>query len=54
MRTLCNWKKIRIVEAEVYPDHVHMLVEIPPEGFGVQLYGIPEGEEQPDELREVF
>lgn len=30
MRTLCNWKKIRIVEAEVCPDHVHMLVEIPP------------------------
>ena len=30
LRTLCNWKKIRIVEAEVCPDHVHMLVEIPP------------------------
>ena len=30
MRTLCNWKKIRIVEAEVCPDHVHMLLEIPP------------------------
>ena len=30
LRTQCNWKKIRIVEAEVCPDHVHMLVEIPP------------------------
>ena len=30
LRTLCNWKKIRIIEAEVCPDHVHMLVEIPP------------------------
>ena len=29
LRTLCEWKKIKIVEAEVYPDHVHMLVEIP-------------------------
>ena len=28
--TLCNWKKIRIIEAEVCPDPVHMLVEIPP------------------------
>ena len=28
LRTLCNWKKI--IEAEVCPDHVHMLVEIPP------------------------
>ena len=27
---LCDWKKIRIVEAEVCIDHVHMLVEIPP------------------------
>lgn len=25
-----NWKKIKLVEAEVFPDHVHMLVEIPP------------------------
>ena len=30
LRTLCNWKKVKIVEAEVCPDHVHMLVEIPP------------------------
>ena len=30
LRMLCNWKKIRIIEAEVCPDHVHMLVEIPP------------------------
>ena len=30
MRTLCNWKKIKIIEAEVCPDHVHMLLEIPP------------------------
>ncbi len=29
LRTLCNWKKIRIIEAEECPDHVHMLVEIP-------------------------
>jgi Transposase and inactivated derivatives len=30
LRTLCNWKDIKIIEAEVCPDHVHMLVEIPP------------------------
>ena len=30
LRTLCEWKKIKIIEAEVCPDHVHMLVEIPP------------------------
>ena len=30
LRELCNWKQITIVEAELCPDHVHMLVEIPP------------------------
>lgn len=30
LRQLCEWKKIKIIEAEVCPDHVHMLVEIPP------------------------
>ena len=30
LRTLCNWKKVKIVEAEVCRDHIHMLVEIPP------------------------
>ena len=30
LRTLCNWKNIRIIEAEVCSDHVHMLVSIPP------------------------
>ena len=30
MRQLCEWKGVHIVEAEICPDHVHMLVEIPP------------------------
>ncbi len=30
LRQLCNWKGINIIEAEVCPDHVHMLLEIPP------------------------
>ena len=30
LRQLCDWKEIKIVEAELCPDHVHMLVEIPP------------------------
>ena len=30
LRSLCEWKEVNIVEAEVCPDHVHMLVEIPP------------------------
>ncbi len=30
LRELCKWKQVNIIEAEVCPDHVHMLVEIPP------------------------
>ena len=30
LRSLCEWKKVNILEAEVCIDHVHMLVEIPP------------------------
>ena len=29
LRELCSWKQVTIVEAEVCPDHIHMLVEIP-------------------------
>ena len=30
LRSLCEWKNVEIIEAEVCPDHVHMLVSIPP------------------------
>ena len=29
LRQLCDWKGVKIIEAEVCPDHIHMLVEIP-------------------------
>ena len=30
LRELCKWKGVNIIEGEICPDHVHMLVEIPP------------------------
>ena len=30
LRQLCEWKGVEIIEAEICPDHVHMLVSIPP------------------------
>ncbi|MEA4998557.1 MAG: IS200/IS605 family transposase, partial [Candidatus Limiplasma sp.] len=30
LRQLCEWKGIKIIEAEICPDHVHMLFEITP------------------------
>ena len=30
LRELCKWKGVKKIEGEVCPDHIHMLVEIPP------------------------
>ena len=30
LRKLCKWKGVNVLEAEACPDHIHMLVEIPP------------------------
>jgi putative transposase len=30
LRTLCQWKGVEIIEGEVCPDHIHILVSIPP------------------------
>ena len=30
LRSLCEWKEVNLIEGEICPDHVHMLVEIPP------------------------
>ena len=43
LRTLCQWKGVEILEREVCPDHIHMLVSIPPKlsvsGFMEYLKG---------------
>ena len=30
LRTLCEWKGVESIEGEVCPDHIHMLLSIPP------------------------
>ena len=30
IRTLCAWKGVEIIEGEICPDHIHILVSIPP------------------------
>lgn len=39
LRELCNWKGVNIVQAEVCPDHIHMLVSIPPYMSVAQFVG---------------
>ena len=30
LRKLCEWKGVEIIEGEICPDHVHLMVSIPP------------------------
>ena len=30
LRQLCEWKGVEIIEGEICPDHIHMLLSIPP------------------------
>ena len=43
IRILCQRKGINIVEAELCPDHIHMLVEIPPKYSVSQTVGYLKG-----------
>lgn len=41
LRQLCEWKGVKLLNAEACPDYVHMLVEIPPN----KLHGISKRKE---------
>ena len=43
IRMLCEWKSIRIIEAEVCPDYIHMLIEIPPKAAVSSCLGCLKG-----------
>ncbi|MCI6754941.1 IS200/IS605 family transposase [Galactobacillus timonensis] len=43
LRQLCKWKGVNILEAEVCPDHVHMLVKTPPKYSVSQFMGYLKG-----------
>ena len=43
LRKLCELKKVGIHEAEAYPDHIHMLVSIPPNLSVSQFMGYLKG-----------
>ncbi len=43
LRQLCAWKNVEIIEAEVCPDHVHMLVAIPPKISVASFMGFLKG-----------
>ena len=43
LQELCSRKRINIIEAELCPDHIHMLVEIPPKYSISQIMGYLKG-----------
>ena len=43
LRTLCERKGVEIIEAELCPDHIHMLVSIPPDISVSQFVGYLKG-----------
>ena len=43
LRKLCEWKGIEIIEATACPDHIHMLVAIPPKYSVSQIVGYLKG-----------
>ena len=47
LRQLCEWKGVKIIEAEACPNHIHLFVEIrdTTENVSIALYGVSEREE---------
>ena len=40
---MCDWQDVKIIEAEVCPDHIHMFVSIPPKLSVSKFMGILKG-----------
>ena len=43
LRDICDWQEVKIIEAEVCPDHIHMFVSIPPKLSVSKFMGILKG-----------
>ena len=43
LRKLCEYKGVEIIEAEACPDHIHMLISIPPKYSVSQIMGYLKG-----------
>ena len=43
LRQLCQQKEVEIIEAELCPDHIHMLISIPPQYSVSQIMGYLKG-----------
>ena len=44
LKQLCAYKGVEIIEGHLMPDHIHMLVSIPPKDECVRFYGVFKGQ----------
>ena len=50
IKLLCQYKGVKIIEGHMMPDHVHLLVSIPPKAECIKFYGILKGEKCIDDV----
>ena len=43
LRTICEWKRVEILELNVMKDHVHMVISVPPKLAISELMGVLKG-----------
>jgi REP element-mobilizing transposase RayT len=50
LRKLCEWKKCEIYELSMKPDHIHIIIDIPPKNSVSEILGILKEKQIPYEL----
>ncbi len=50
IKDLCKWKGIEIIEGHMMPDHVHLLLNIPPKYSISQVMGYLKGKSAMDDI----
>ena len=53
IKKLCKEMKVEIIEGEACPDHLHLLVSIPPYMSIAQFVGTLKSQKRPDDLRQT-
>lgn len=54
LRELCEWKNVEIIEANAWPDHIHMFASIPPKLSVSSLVGFLKGKSSLMLFRQVY
>ena len=53
LKQLCSYKGVEIIEGHLMPDHIHMLVAIPPKYSVSSFYGVSKGKECINDIRQA-